>query len=121
MKILVIEDDCDIRHTIKDVLELEGYDVLVAGDGVEGLGMLEQGPDLVLSDIGMPRMDGFELLGRIRENKKHSAVPFVFLTAQTDPKFLERAMKLGANAYISKPFTCKQILSVVESRLEACG
>lgn len=118
MKILVIEDDAPIRDTLRDMLEISGYDVITARDGVEGLEQLPQKPDLILCDLAMPRMDGFEVLTQVRRDKKLGPIPFIVLTAKTERSDLRRAMELGADDYITKPFTSKEVLAAIEARVQ---
>jgi len=102
-RILVVEDSEITRALVTRILDQHGYHFIVAEDGQMGWEMLQQHPvDLVLSDVQMPRMDGLELLGRIRASKEHAHLPVVILTTLGDPKDKARAMGLGADGYLVK-------------------
>jgi diguanylate cyclase len=119
-KILVIEDEVDLRASIVRFLLAEGYDVLVAGNGEEGVEVAVKAlPDLIICDIAMPQMDGFGTLFSLRENVTTSHNPFIFLTASDrvyDRKF---GFELGANDYITKPFSFDTLMAVIRKRLPA--
>ncbi len=117
MKILIIEDEPAIRDTLSDMLELNGYTVLVADDGPAGLKLIEQAPDLVLCDIGLPGMDGFQVLTAVRALPAGRDMPFVFLTARADRSDQRHGMALGADDYITKPFSEREILDAIEARV----
>ena len=119
-KILVIEDEADLRASIVRFLLVEGYEVLVAGNGEEGVEVaVKSMPDLIICDIAMPQMDGFGTLFSLRENVTTSHIPFIFLTASDrvyDRKF---GFELGANDYITKPFSFDTLMAVIRKRLSA--
>jgi len=117
VKILVIEDDAPIRETLRDMLEISGFEVVVAVDGADGLDRLSQNPDLILCDLAMPRIDGFEVLATIRRMKSHGSLPIIVLTAKTERADLRRAMELGADDYITKPFSSREVLAAIDARL----
>jgi two-component system chemotaxis sensor kinase CheA len=101
--ILVVEDSITSRTLLKNILQISGYDVQTAVDGADGLAALRSGDfDLVVSDVDMPRMNGFELTARIRADKRLSALPVVLVTALESREDRERGMDAGANAYIVK-------------------
>lgn len=116
MKILVIEDQEDIRDTLRDMLELHGHEVLLASDGVEGVAMASLVPDFILCDIAMPRLDGFGVLQAVRKVPATAEVPFVFLTAKAERTDLREGMSLGADDYITKPFTEREVLDTIAAR-----
>ncbi len=117
-KILIVEDEQDVRRNLEDLLDAEGFETLSAGDGIEGYEMaLNSAPDLILSDIWMPKMDGLELLKKLQENIKTSLIPFIFLTAKSEVSDIRQGMVLGADDYILKPFKIDDILNAVNSRL----
>jgi signal transduction histidine kinase len=119
MKILVIEDETPIRENVMEIFELEGFEVFGAADGSRGLELAARiKPDLILCDITMPEMDGYEVLVEIRRTPDIAAVPFIFLTARTDRPFVRHGMELGADDYITKPFTPAEIRAAVASRLD---
>jgi diguanylate cyclase len=119
-KILVIEDEADLRASIVRFLLAEGYEVLVAGNGEEGVEVaVKEMPDLIICDIAMPQMDGFGTLFSLRENVTTTHIPFIFLTASDrvyDRKF---GFELGANDYITKPFSFDTLMAVIRKRLSA--
>lgn len=117
-KILVVEDAIDVRENIEDILSLNDYEVYSANDGCEALAMLEKlQPDVIISDVMMPKMDGIELRKVIQKDKYYSTIPFVFLTAKASYHSIREGMELGADDYIVKPFTAVQLLKSVDVRL----
>ncbi|NLS76709.1 MAG: hybrid sensor histidine kinase/response regulator [Chloroflexi bacterium] len=118
-KILLVEDDLPMQEGIRDVLELGGYRVVTATNGSEGLAALaRETPDLVISDIMMPRMDGLEFCRRVRQEPRWASLPFVFLTAKGQKTDVRAGMSLGADDYLGKPFEMQELLDVVETRLQ---
>jgi len=118
-KVLIIEDDVFIRENISEILELSGYRAITATNGNEGLFIaLEQLPDLIICDIMMPYMDGYELKKHLSENEAAKNIPFIFLTAKTEIKEQHRGLSLGADDYITKPFEVKYLLKSVKDRLK---
>ena len=117
--ILCIEDEAELRDIITEVLEEAGYDVCVANDGEKGIEMiLEHKPDLVVSDITMPAMDGRELFMELRENHPSFAdLPFIFLSALADQKDICEGLKLGVDDYLTKPLNFEMLLATVQSNL----
>jgi DNA-binding response OmpR family regulator len=117
-KILVIEDEADLRASVVRFLLAEGYDVFVAENGEQGMDVaMKEMPDLIVCDIAMPQMDGFGTLFSLRENVTTSHIPFIFLTASDrvyDRKF---GFELGANDYITKPFSFDVLLAAIRKRL----
>lgn len=116
MKILIIEDEDAIRETLQELLELNGHEVLAAADGLEGVQLAASKPDFIFCDVTMPRMDGFATIEAIRQRESGRAVPFVFLTAMANRADQRRGMALGADDYITKPFTEKDILEAIAAR-----
>ena len=118
-KILVIEDEESIRELITDILENEGYEVASAEDGPHGIALVEQFlPDLILCDIMMPDISGYDVLNQVRQLPAIEATPFVFLTAKASRSDQRHGMELGADDYLSKPFTRVELLKAVNARLE---
>ena len=118
-KILVIEDEAEIRANLLELLEIEGYDVLGADSGITGLlGAIEHRPDLILCDVMMPEIDGYDVLRAIRQEPITALVPFIFLTAFADKGDVRQGMDLGADDYLTKPFTCAEVLGAIETRLK---
>lgn len=118
-KILVIEDQVPLLEEIVDSLRYEGYEVVSAGDGVAGVQLArEQLPDLIISDIMMPEMDGYGVLAQVKVDPALSAIPIIFLTARSDIPSLQQALREGADGYLTKPFTTSELLSAIRMRLE---
>lgn len=116
--ILVIEDEIHIRELIVELLEDAAFQVLSAGNGNAGLVLAEENvPDLVICDIMMPGLDGYEVLRRMRQNLRTAAIPLIFLTAKTERLDFRKGMVLGADDYITKPFTCDELLESINTRL----
>jgi two-component system KDP operon response regulator KdpE len=114
-RILVIEDEPDLVQLLRLRLEKEGYEVLTARDGVEGLAVLQEGrPDLIVLDLMLPRMNGWETCWRIRDC---SDVPIIILTALTTDQDKVRGLELGADDYITKPFSMKELVARVQAAL----
>jgi len=119
VRILIIEDTHEVRNNIVEILESEGFDVFGAENGKIGVDMaIQTNPDLILCDIMMPVMDGYETLEALRQNVITSTTPFIFLTAKNTRDDLRRGMALGADDYIAKPFTIDELLVGVNSRLK---
>jgi CheY-like chemotaxis protein len=118
-KILVIEDETPVRQNLVELLTLEGYQAIEAGDGEEGVQRAwETLPDLILCDITMPKMDGYAVLSRVSNDPRTAAIPFIFLTARTEREDLRRGMNLGADDFITKPFSIDEVLGAIETRLQ---
>lgn len=118
-KILVIEDNEDVRENLKELLELSGYFVETAVDGKQGvLRALQFIPDLVLCDVMMPALDGFGVLRIMSSKPTLNRTPFIFLTAKTDKQDIRKGMNLGADDYLVKPFDDVELLEAIEMRLK---
>lgn len=116
-KILIVEDERDIVEFLTYNLELENFTVIAAHDGEEGLRKMAEKPDIVLLDIMMPKMDGYEVCRRIRENKQTAKLPVIFLTAKSSEYDELRGLDLGANDYILKPVSPAKLVAKVKSTL----
>jgi DNA-binding NarL/FixJ family response regulator len=117
--LLLIEDNTILRKNIAEMLTLEGYHVIVAADGTTGLEIARsECPDLLLCDIMMPGMDGYEVLAQLRDDPATASFPFVFLTAKGDLADLRIGMGLGADDYLPKPVTRLDLLTAVRTRLQ---
>ena len=113
IKILVIEDNQDVRENLIEILELSNFTVLAAEDGLKGVEMAQtQAPDLILCDVMMPKLDGFGVLNILGKRPDTSGIPFVFLTAKAERSDFRRGMNLGADDYVTKPFYNDVLLSV---------
>lgn len=118
-KILLIEDNEDIRSNTAEILELSNYQVITAENGKVGIEKaIEQKPDLIICDIMMPVLDGYGVLFAIHSNAAIKNTPFIFLTAKTDRNDYRKGMEMGADDFISKPFSVTELLNAVESRLK---
>ena len=117
-KILVIEDEPGVRENLAEILQLSQYEVVVAVDGMEGIELARQHrPDLIICDVMMPRMDGFEVLKTLQANPELATIPLIFLTAMADLENLREGMDLGADDYLTKPFELDELLISINSRL----
>jgi len=117
-KILIIEDDKDLLDEITLILQFEHYDVVQAVNGTEGLTLIKkEKPDIVLCDIVMRGIDGFEVLRQFRENVANSFIPFVFITAVTGQKKIQKSLEMGADDYLVKPFSRIELLETIKTQL----
>jgi CRP-like cAMP-binding protein/AmiR/NasT family two-component response regulator len=117
-KILLIEDNEDIRNNTAEILELSNYKVITAENGKTGIELaIEHVPDLIICDIMMPLLDGYGVLHAVHKNEVIKNTPFIFLTAKTDRTDIRKGMELGADDYITKPFTGTELLNAVDSRI----
>lgn len=118
-KILVIEDHLSVQKNIKQLLEKAKYEVLTADNGPEGIRLaIKKQPDLIICDIMMPDMNGYEVLEQLSAEKKTFTIPFIFLTAKVEMTDLRLGMELGADDYLTKPFRAGDLLKAVKKRLE---
>lgn len=118
-KILIIEDESEIRENIAAFLTYSDYDVITASNGEDGILLAkETKPNLIISDIMMPDIDGFEVLKQLQMDSETESIPFLFLTAKNDKNSIREAMQLGADDYISKPFDFNDLISSINKRLE---
>ena len=118
-KILVIEDEARTRDMFRDCLEAEGFQTLGAEDGLTGIEQARQHlPNLVLCDVLMPTLDGYEVLSQLRQVATTATIPFVFITAKTGKADRRQGMSLGADDYLTKPSTAEELLEVVSARLK---
>ena len=118
-RILVVEDEAPILENIIEALDLEGFEVRGAANGQLGLEIAAgMQPDLIICDITMPVMNGYEMLVRVRSDPQTASVPFIFLTANVDRASMRLGMESGADDYITKPFRIDELLTAIESRLE---
>lgn len=117
-KILVIEDNNEVRENIAEILELSNYSVVTAANGKIGLEIaVKELPDLIICDIMMPVLDGYGVVHLLNQNNKTNSIPFIFLTAKSEKVDFRRGMELGADDYITKPFDGVALLKTVEMRL----
>jgi len=119
-RIILIEDNEQLRENARRILELEGHEVSVFGEGIAALEQIRDSPpELVLCDISLPGIDGHEVLRRVRELAFTTPVPFVFLTAMAERSEVRRGMEGGADDFLTKPFTSRELVSAVDARLDA--
>jgi DNA-binding response OmpR family regulator len=118
-KILVIEDEETVRENILELLDAEGFEALSAENGRIGLDLAQQQlPDLILCDVRMPELDGYGVLTALRSEAETAMIPFMFLTAKAAKTDLSYGLELGANAYITKPFTLTELLDAIAAQIE---
>lgn len=118
-KILVIEDNTDIRENVEELLTLANYTVVTADNGKLGVELaIKEKPDLIVCDIMMPELDGYGVLHVLSKRTDTAATPFIFLTAMTEKSEIRRGMEIGADDYLTKPFDDTDLLNAIESRLK---
>jgi two-component system, sensor histidine kinase and response regulator len=117
-KILVIEDEETVRENILELLDAEGFEAIAAQNGRIGVNLAQQHlPDLILCDVRMPELDGYGVLKALRSEPATVAIPLIFLTAKAAKTDLSYGLELGANAYITKPFTLTELLGAISQIL----
>jgi YesN/AraC family two-component response regulator len=118
-KILLIEDDRFNRNLFQECLETEGFNTISAKDGLSGIEQAKEClPDLILCDIVIPALNGYEVLSQLRKDPKTALIPFIFLTARAAKSERRQGMELGADDYLIKPLTVDELLAAVSARLE---
>lgn len=121
-RILVAEDERDIRELIAFTLRFAGFDVMLATNGAEAVEMAEASPpDLIILDVRMPKMSGYEACRRLKENPRTSAVPVVFLSAKGQDSEIQQGLASGADEYILKPFAPDELIQQVRDILNRAG
>ncbi len=116
--VLIVEDEKDLRLNLEDILQFNGFEVKSAENGLEGYKMaVEFEPDIIISDVRMPEMDGLELLKKLQDNPITKTIPFIFLTAKVESEDIRTGMALGADDYITKPFKIEDVINTINSRL----
>jgi len=117
--IIIVEDDLMLRRGIEDLLRAQGFNVRGAENGFKALELMrEQSPDLILSDIIMPAMNGYQFYHRVRSQEAWLWIPFIFLTAKDNVGDVRYGRELGADDYIKKPFEAEDLLAAVRGKLE---
>jgi two-component system alkaline phosphatase synthesis response regulator PhoP len=116
-KILLVDDEKDILEFLKYNLELENFEVIVGNNGIEAIEKLSDHPDLIILDVMMPKMDGFETCKQIRLKKEFESTPIIFLTAKSGEANEIKGLELGASDYIQKPISPKKLIARVRSNL----
>jgi two-component system, OmpR family, alkaline phosphatase synthesis response regulator PhoP len=117
IKILLVDSENDIVEFLQYNLEKEGFEVIPAYDGIEALEKIKQKPNLIILDIMMPKLDGFEVYKKIRENNQYKDIPIIFLTAKSGEIDEIKGLELGASDYIQKPISPKKLVARVKSNL----
>lgn len=118
-KVMIIEDETIVLDNLQELFETCGYQAIPARNGKEALSALQTViPDIIVSDISMPGIDGYELLEKLQAEKTTSRIPFIFLTAKTTPGEIRKGMNHGADDYITKPYDARELIKAVEKRLE---
>jgi DNA-binding response OmpR family regulator len=112
--ILVIEDEYDVRDNLQEILELEDFEVLTAENGRIGLQLaIEQQPDLIICDVMMPELDGYGVIAALRKNERTLKTTFIFLSAKSTNEDRQKGINSGANDYLTKPFTPREIRQTI--------
>ncbi len=112
--ILIIEDNKSLREEVYEALKYEGYEVIQAESGKMGVKYaIMHHPDLIICDIMMPEMDGYEVLTKLRQHEQAKLIPFIFITALADRSNIRTGMEMGADDYITKPFSIKELTSAI--------
>ena len=120
--VMVVDDSVTVRKVTSRVLERNGFEVLLAKDGVDAITQLqEHTPDLMLLDIEMPRMDGFEVATQVRHDRRLKDLPIIMITSRTGQKHRDRAMSIGVNEYLGKPFQEAGLLEAIEQFISRSG
>ena len=118
-KILVVDDDLTLRRVLQNSLEQRGYQVISVGSGTEALNLFRQDiPDIVVSDVSMPQMDGFEFCRQLRSQPSGKLIPFIFLSAKGELDDRIQGHTIGADSYLTKPFEMKELLANIEALIE---
>ncbi|WP_443943584.1 response regulator [Pedobacter sp. AW1-32] len=118
-KVLIIEDNDDIRESTAEVLDLAGYETLTAKHGKLGVDLATKNiPDVILCDIMMPELDGYGVLYLLNKNPKTASIPFIFITAKTERADMRKGMEMGADDYLTKPFDDIELFKAIESRFK---
>jgi len=121
-RVLVVEDDPVIRANVLELLTEEGFEVVAARDGADGVALAKaRDPDLVVCDISLPKLDGYGVLRAIREDPALASMPFIFLTAKAERSDMRMGMSLGADDYLTKPFNPRELVARVKSVLRRAG
>ncbi len=118
--VLIVDDEPDMQTLLSDLLSFSGFEVLTAGDGVEGLKEAQRRmPDAILLDIMLPKLDGFQMCRLLKFNEKYRDIPIIMLTARSHPKDRELSEASGSDGYIVKPFESKQLIAEIKRVIEA--
>jgi CheY-like chemotaxis protein len=122
IRIHIIDDEADLRSEIAERFTFEGFETIESGDGIQAIDdALRHRPDIMLCDIWMPRMDGFAVLETVRSHPDLKHIPFIVMTSLTDHEVANRVHQLGANHYVSKPFSFPDLIEVVRNHTGNVG
>lgn len=114
-KILIVDDELFLSEIVSVRLKTEGYDVIQATDGMEGLEKAKQeNPDLIVLDVMLPKMNGYEICGSLKSDPKYNKIPIILFSARTQNEDIELGKKVGADAYITKIFGVKELLAKIK-------
>lgn len=117
-KILVIEDDEEILELVTEIVSFEDHDLFTARDGKIGIQLAQEHlPDLIICDLSLPEVSGYEVIKILKQDPQTQAIPFIFFSAQARREEIERGLALGANTYLTKPFGVAEFLNVITSYL----
>lgn len=118
-KILVIDDEKDLIEAVAFRLKANGYDVITAGDGAEGLDKArKERPDLIILDLMLPKMDGYRVCGLLKNDARYGSIPIIMFTARAQEEDIKHGKEMGAEAYITKPFEPETLLSKIKELLK---
>jgi DNA-binding response OmpR family regulator len=118
-KVLIIEDNTDIRENVVEILSLSGYDVFDAEDGTKGVALATKNqPDVILCDIMMPGIDGYDVFEILNNQDETKTIPFIFITAKSERTDVRKGMEMGADDYLTKPFDATELINAIETRLK---
>lgn len=118
--VLVVDDSPSVRRVVSNMLKVNGWEVQTARDGVEALDVIaRQMPSAVLLDIEMPRMDGYELMATVRSQEQYRHLPLIVLTSRAATKHQQRALQLGADAYVVKPYQDEELLNTIATLVQS--
>jgi len=119
MKILIVDDDATTRKLLGLYLKVKGYDVAYAENGLDGIEKMgRENPNLIISDLNMPYMDGIEFVKTVRADPAHQEIPILMVTTEADPDERERAMSIGVNGYLIKPVTAEVVIQNIRHILK---
>jgi CheY-like chemotaxis protein len=119
-KLLLVEDEPALRETLKEILELNDFEVAVASSGLEALEAINARiPDLIVSDIMMPGITGFDLIKKVHEQPKLAEIPFIFLSALASREDQNKGLDAGAKGYITKPFKSAELITLIKQHTTA--
>ncbi len=120
VRVLLVEDDAAIHYNVKLFLEMQDFEVIPAYDGVEAINILQNGeiPDIIISDIMMPKMDGYTLYKKVSDKSDWTMIPFIFMSAKSSPEDIRFGKKLGVDDYIVKPFEEEDLLAIIKGKLK---